>query len=172
MLTGLAVGWTIHNGFVALLAGLALLLLFAFAMAWIGVWLGLSVPTVEVAQQVSFTVIFPITFVSSAFVPLASTADLAPAVRRMEPDQHAELEPARALGQPEPEPAGTQPGVHGPDPRDPHLGRGHPRDLRAARRPPLPLDEPLSRRLALAAPTIVGSCCPPPLSSPSVWSSD
>ncbi len=46
--------------------------LFAFAMAWIGVWLGLSVPTVEVAQQVSFTVIFPITFVSSAFVPIAS----------------------------------------------------------------------------------------------------
>ena len=36
------------------------------------VWLGLSVPTVEVAQQVSFTVIFPITFVSSAFVPIAS----------------------------------------------------------------------------------------------------
>ena len=54
----------------ALLQGVALLLLFAFAMAWIGVWLGLSVPTVEVAQQVSFTVIFPITFVSSAFVPI------------------------------------------------------------------------------------------------------
>ena len=59
MVTGFAVGWTNHNGFVALLAGIALLLLFAFAMAWIGVWLGLSVPTVEVAQQVSFTVHLP-----------------------------------------------------------------------------------------------------------------
>jgi ABC-2 type transport system permease protein len=71
MLTGLVVGWTVNTGFVALLEGVALLLLFAFAMAWIGVWLGLSVPTVEVAQQVSFTVIFPITFVSNVFVPIA-----------------------------------------------------------------------------------------------------
>ena len=50
------------------LAGVGLLLLFAFAMAWVGVWLGLSVPTVEVAQQVGFTVLFPITFVSNIFV--------------------------------------------------------------------------------------------------------
>ena len=68
MVTGLAVGWTIHTGVVALVEGVALLLLFAFAMSWIGVWLGLSVPTVEVAQQVGFTVLFPITFVSNVFV--------------------------------------------------------------------------------------------------------
>jgi ABC-type multidrug transport system permease subunit len=43
-------------------------LLFAFAMSWLGVWLGLSVPTVEVAQQVGFTVLFPITFISNVFV--------------------------------------------------------------------------------------------------------
>ena len=48
-------------------------------MSWVGVWLGLSVPTVEVAQQVAFIVIFPITFVSNAFVPLQQPADLAPA---------------------------------------------------------------------------------------------
>jgi ABC transporter DrrB family efflux protein len=70
MLSGLAVGWTVNTGFVALLQGVALLLLFAFAMSWIGVWLGLNVPTVEVAQQLAFIVIFPITFVSNVFVPL------------------------------------------------------------------------------------------------------
>ena len=32
-------------------------------------------PTVEVAQQVSFTVLFPITFVSTVFVPLATLPD-------------------------------------------------------------------------------------------------
>jgi ABC-2 type transport system permease protein len=69
MLSGLAVGWTVHTGLGALLAGIGLLLLFAFAMAWIGVWLGLNVPTVEVAQQVVFIVLFPITFVSNVFVP-------------------------------------------------------------------------------------------------------
>ncbi len=72
MLSGLAVGWTVHTGIVQLLEGVALLLLFAFAMSWIGVWLGLSVPTVEVAQQVGFTVLFPITFISNIFVPPGS----------------------------------------------------------------------------------------------------
>jgi ABC-2 type transport system permease protein len=69
MLSGLAVGWTVRTGVVELLEGIGLLLLFAFAMSWIGVWLGLSVPSVEVAQQVGFTVLFPITFVSNVFVP-------------------------------------------------------------------------------------------------------
>jgi ABC-type multidrug transport system permease subunit len=36
------------------------------------VWLGLHVPTVEVAQQVIFTVLFPITFISNVFVPLTT----------------------------------------------------------------------------------------------------
>jgi ABC-2 type transport system permease protein len=34
-----------------------------------GVWLGTMVPTVEVANQVAFTVIFPVTFLSNVFVP-------------------------------------------------------------------------------------------------------
>ncbi len=69
MLSGLAVGWRVHGGVIDFLLGVGLLMLFTYAMAWIGVWLGLLVPTVEVAQQVSFTVIFPITFVSNVFVP-------------------------------------------------------------------------------------------------------
>jgi ABC transporter DrrB family efflux protein len=69
MLSGLAVGWRVHTGVLGFLAGVALLVLFSFAMSWVGVWLGLSVPTVEVAQQVSFTTIFPLTFLSNIFVP-------------------------------------------------------------------------------------------------------
>jgi ABC-type multidrug transport system permease subunit len=38
-------------------------------MSWVGIWLGLRVPTVEVANQVGFTVLFPITFLSNVFVP-------------------------------------------------------------------------------------------------------
>ena len=68
MLSGLVVGWTVRTSILELLAGVGLLLLFAFAMSWLGVWLGLSVPTVEVAQQVGFTVLFPITFISNVFV--------------------------------------------------------------------------------------------------------
>ncbi|HEV8055945.1 MAG TPA: ABC transporter permease [Nocardioidaceae bacterium] len=69
MLSGLVVGWRVHEGVLTFLAGVGLALLFAYAMSWVGVWLGLLVPTVEVGQQVAFTVIFPITFLSNAFVP-------------------------------------------------------------------------------------------------------
>ncbi|MDQ3699965.1 MAG: ABC transporter permease [Chloroflexota bacterium] len=69
MLSGLAVGWRVHTGVLEFLAGVALLLLFTFAMSWVGVWLGMSVPTVEVAQQLGFTVLMPLTFLSNIFVP-------------------------------------------------------------------------------------------------------
>jgi ABC-type multidrug transport system permease subunit len=75
MVAGFAVGWTVRTDVIGLLGGVALLLLFAFSMAWIGVWLGLSVPTVEVAQQVSFITIFPLTFVSNAFVVTSTLPD-------------------------------------------------------------------------------------------------
>jgi ABC-2 type transport system permease protein len=69
VLSGLVVGWSVHTGIPSFLGGIGLLLLFAFAMSWLGVWMGLHVPSVEVAQQVIFTVLFPITFVSNVFVP-------------------------------------------------------------------------------------------------------
>ena len=75
ILSGLFVGWTVRTGFPAFLAGVGLLLLFAFAMSWLGMWMGLNVPTVEVANQVIFTVLFPITFLSNVFVPPQTLPD-------------------------------------------------------------------------------------------------
>ena len=72
MATGFVIGWRVDTGIGSLIAGFGLLLLFAYAMVWLGVFLGLNVPTVEVGQQVIFTVLFPITFISTAFVPLAA----------------------------------------------------------------------------------------------------
>ncbi len=72
MLSGLAVGWRVREGVGRFLLGIAIALLFAYAMSWVGVWLGMLVPTVEVGQQVAFTAIFPLTFLSNAFVPLDS----------------------------------------------------------------------------------------------------
>jgi len=69
MATGLAVGWRVHTGVLEFLAGVALLLLFTFAMSWVGVLMGLTLKTVEAANQVGFTVIFPVTFLSNIFVP-------------------------------------------------------------------------------------------------------
>jgi ABC transporter DrrB family efflux protein len=75
MITGFAVGWRVDTGIPSLIAGFGLLLVFAYAMAWLGVWLGLNVPTVEVGQQVIFIVLFPITFISNVFVPPQALPD-------------------------------------------------------------------------------------------------
>jgi ABC-2 type transport system permease protein len=71
-LTGLLVGWRIREGFVDGLLGFLVLLVFAYAISWIMAWVGLLVPSVEVVNNASFVVIFPLTFVSNAFVPLES----------------------------------------------------------------------------------------------------
>jgi ABC-type multidrug transport system permease subunit len=89
MVSGYAVGWRVHTGVAEFLAGVGLLLLFTFVMSWVGVWLGLSVPTVEVANQVGFTVVFPLTFLSNIFVP---TQTLPPLLRPI-----AEWNPVSAL---------------------------------------------------------------------------
>ena len=69
MVSGVVVGWQVNTGVAEFFAGIGLLLLFVFAMSWLGIWLGTAVPTVEVANQVSFTVLLPITFLSNVFVP-------------------------------------------------------------------------------------------------------
>ncbi len=68
-LTGLLVGWRIHNGIIDAFAGFVLLLAFAYAFSWIMAYVGLIVPSVEVINNASFVVIFPLTFVANTFVP-------------------------------------------------------------------------------------------------------
>jgi ABC-2 type transport system permease protein len=102
MLSGLAVGWTVHTGILELFAGIGLLLLFAFAMSWIGVWLGLGVPTVEVAQQVAFTTIFPITFVSNVFVPIETLPDFLKPVAEWNPTSTLTASLRQLWGNPNP----------------------------------------------------------------------
>ncbi len=68
-LTGLVVGWRVREGFIDMMAGFLLLLLFAYAISWIMAYIGLLVPSVEVINNASFIVIMPLTFVSNAFVP-------------------------------------------------------------------------------------------------------
>jgi oleandomycin transport system permease protein len=49
-------------------AAIGLMLLFGFALSWIGIAAGALVRTPEALQGVIFAVVFPLTFVSTAFV--------------------------------------------------------------------------------------------------------
>jgi len=72
MLSGLVVGWRVNSGLGDFLLAVALMVFFTYAMAWVGVLLGLIAPTVETVQQLGFLIVFPLTFLSNAFVPTAS----------------------------------------------------------------------------------------------------
>ncbi len=65
---GLLVGWRIHGSPLDAVTAYLLLLAFAFALSWVGALIGLVVRSVEVAQAVGLLWLFPLTFVSSAFV--------------------------------------------------------------------------------------------------------
>ncbi|WP_168914721.1 ABC transporter permease [Microcella flavibacter] len=70
--TAFIVGWRVESSPLEFLAGVALLLLFAYAFSWLMAFLGMSVRSPEIINNVSFLVLFPITFISSAFVPAES----------------------------------------------------------------------------------------------------
>lgn len=65
--TGLFIGWRIHEGIAKGLLGYALLLLFGFAMIWLGILVGSAMRSVEAVNGLMFSTIFPITFLSNAF---------------------------------------------------------------------------------------------------------
>jgi ABC transporter DrrB family efflux protein len=68
-LTGLAIGWRIHNGVASGLLAYGLLLLFGFAMIWIGILVGSAMRSIEAVNGLMFTTIFPITFLANTFAP-------------------------------------------------------------------------------------------------------
>lgn len=63
-----AIGFRFRGTLAEALGATLLLLGFAYAFAWINVLLGASVSSVEAANSAAFIWIFPLTFVSSAFV--------------------------------------------------------------------------------------------------------
>ena len=69
---GFAVGFRPTTGVVPYLAGILLILLFAYSLSWGFAVIGLSASNAETAQVMSFPILFPLTFISSAFVPVSS----------------------------------------------------------------------------------------------------
>jgi ABC transporter DrrB family efflux protein len=68
--TGLLVGWRIHSGVGHALATYAFLLVFCSAIIWNGTWLGMIVRSSDAVMGLGFTLVFPMTFLSNAFVPI------------------------------------------------------------------------------------------------------
>lgn len=68
-IAGYVVGWRPSSGVLSVAIGFIFLLLFGYALSWVGIFVGLSASDARVVQNVSFIVTFPLTFLSNAFAP-------------------------------------------------------------------------------------------------------
>ncbi len=69
MITGFVIGWRINSSIPEAALGILLLLFFSYAFSWVMALIGMSVRSPEIINNVSFLVLFPLTFLSNAFVP-------------------------------------------------------------------------------------------------------
>jgi len=72
---GILAGFNFDSDIAKVLLGVVLLLFFGYAFSWIFALVGLYSSSPETANSIGFTAIFPLTFASSAFVPVASMPD-------------------------------------------------------------------------------------------------
>jgi ABC-2 type transport system permease protein/oleandomycin transport system permease protein len=70
LITGLIIGFSFQTSAAQVFGGVLLLLLFGYAFSWVFALVGLLAPSSESANSIGFIAVFPLTFVSSAFVPV------------------------------------------------------------------------------------------------------
>ena len=69
LVVGVIIGFSFDAPLLHIVAGILLLLLFGYAFSWVFAFIGLTSSSPEAAQSLGFIIIFPLTFISSAFVP-------------------------------------------------------------------------------------------------------
>jgi ABC-2 type transport system permease protein/oleandomycin transport system permease protein len=83
--TGLIIGFTFDASLLEIVGGIALLLLFGYAFSWVFALVGLLVSSPEAANSLGFIAVFPLTFISSAFVPAESMPSVLEAFAEVNP---------------------------------------------------------------------------------------
>ena len=66
---GIIAGFRFDASWAEIVAGIALLLLIGYAFSWVFAFIGITASSPEASNAYGFTILFPVTFVSSAFVP-------------------------------------------------------------------------------------------------------
>ena len=87
IMTGVAflVGFRLGPGVLDYVCGALLLLAFAYSMSWGFAAIGLAAPNSETAQVMAFPILIPLTFASTAFVPIESLPGWLQAFARHQP---------------------------------------------------------------------------------------
>jgi ABC transporter DrrB family efflux protein len=85
LIVGFLVGFRPQGTVFEFLLGIVVLMGVSFAFSWISAFIGLAVRSVEAAQSGGFIWLFPLTFASSAFVPVATMPSWLQAFARHNP---------------------------------------------------------------------------------------
>ncbi len=85
IVTGLIIGFSFDANIGEILLGVLLLLAFGYAFSWVFAFIGLLVSSPEAANSVGFIAVFPLTFISSAFVPVESMPSVLQTVAEVNP---------------------------------------------------------------------------------------
>lgn len=70
IVVGFVIGYRYQTSFVEFVAGVAIVLLFAYSLSWVMAAIGLKVANPEAAQTAVFLPVFPFVFASAIFVPV------------------------------------------------------------------------------------------------------
>ncbi|MCL4448094.1 MAG: ABC transporter permease [Actinobacteria bacterium] len=85
---GAIIGFRFEAGITAAIAAMALVLMFGLSFSWLSAVIGLITKDVEAAQAASIIWIMPLTFASSAFVPVATMPGWLQAFAKADPVSH------------------------------------------------------------------------------------
>lgn len=96
IIVALIIGFRPEASFTDWLLIFGILALFTLAISWLSAILGLLAKSVEAVQWLTFVIIFPLTFASSAFVPTESMNDVIRVFAENQPMTHV-IEAVRAL---------------------------------------------------------------------------
>lgn len=88
ILVGLAMGYRPGGGVFGTLGGWLLTIVAAWSLAWIFTWLGTVARSAQAVQGISMLIMFPLTFLSNAFVPAESLPGWLEAFVKVNPVSH------------------------------------------------------------------------------------
>ena len=88
ILVGLAMGYRPGGGLLGTLGGWLLTIVAAWSLAWIFTWLGTVARSAQAVQGISMMIMFPLTFLSNAFVPASTLPGWLEAFVKVNPVSH------------------------------------------------------------------------------------
>ncbi|MCR1781417.1 ABC transporter permease [Nocardioides carbamazepini] len=88
ILVGIAMGFRPGGGVLGTLGGWLLTIVAAWSLAWIFTWLGTVARSAQAVQGISMMIMFPLTFLSNAFVPAESLPGWLEAFVKVNPVSH------------------------------------------------------------------------------------